>query len=85
MGTKYSQASGNDKCISTLKIVVSRNHFDFQYVIGKGGFGKVWKVVLKKYKTEYALKEMSKVKVIDRKSEKSIGSEREILARLKNP
>jgi serine/threonine protein kinase len=67
-----------------IKIVL-RNHFEFQYIIGKGGFGKVWKVTLKKYKTEFALKEMAKVKIIDRKSEKSIISEREILAKLKHP
>jgi serine/threonine protein kinase len=64
---------------------VSKNHFEFLYVIGKGGFGKVWKVILKKYKNEYALKEMSKVKIIDRKSEKSITYERELLSKLKYP
>jgi len=51
---------------------VSRNRFDFLHIIGKGGFGKVWKVVDKKYKISYALKEMSKVKVIDKKSVNSI-------------
>lgn len=33
------------------------------YVIGKGGFGKVWKVESKKNKQLYALKEMSKAKI----------------------
>ena len=23
---------------------MSKNNFEFQYVIGKGGFGKVWRV-----------------------------------------
>ena len=64
---------------------VTRNRFEFQNVIGKGGFGKVWKVIDKKSKTVYALKEMSKVKVIDKKSEKSIKYERELLSRLKHP
>lgn len=30
------------------------------YIIGKGGFGKVWKVEHKKTKTQYAMKEMLK-------------------------
>jgi len=31
-------------------------------VVGKGGFGKVWKVELKKNKILYAMKEMGKSK-----------------------
>ena len=64
---------------------MNRNNFDFLYVIGKGGFGKVWKVKSKKNKTSYALKEMSKLKVIDKKSIKSINSERELLSKLHHP
>jgi serine/threonine kinase 32 len=33
-------------------------NFKFLYVIGKGGFGKVWKVQHKKSKRIYAMKEM---------------------------
>jgi hypothetical protein len=29
---------------------VTRNHFVFHYVIGRGGFGKVWKVETRKNK-----------------------------------
>ena len=64
---------------------MNRNNFDFLYVIGKGGFGKVWKVKSKKTKILYALKEMSKLKVIDKKSIKSINSERELLSKLHHP
>ena len=32
-----------------LYILVNRNRFQFQYIIGKGGFGKVWKVLDKKH------------------------------------
>lgn len=43
---------------------VSKNQFSFIYVIGKGGFGKVWKVELKKSRKHYAMKEMSKSKYV---------------------
>ena len=46
---------------------------------------KVWKVLIKKNKRPFALKEMSKVKIIDRKSERSIMYERELLSKLKHP
>ena len=52
------------------------------YIIGRGGFGKVWKVRLKKTNEYFALKEMSKVKIIDRRSEISIMSERNLLSNL---
>ena len=39
----------------------------------------------RKTKQSYALKEMSKVRIIDRKSEKSIKAEREFLAILHHP
>lgn len=54
-------------------------------MIGRGGFGKVWKVQYKRTKHQFALKEMSKVKIIDRKSEKSIKGERDFLSQLHNP
>mgnify|MGYP002626055662 FL=1 len=64
---------------------MSKNYFEFEYIIGKGGFSKVWKVKLKKTGKYYALKEMSKVKIIDKKSEKSIIDERDFLSKLKHP
>ena len=65
--------------------IVNRNYFEFLYIIGRGGFGKVWKVKLKKTNEYFALKEMFKVKVIDRRSEFSIMSERNLLSKLKHP
>lgn len=35
---------------------VGRGHFDFDFVIGKGGFGKVWSVEMKKNGQIYAMK-----------------------------
>ena len=64
---------------------LSRNDFEFIFIIGKGGFGKVWRVKEKKTNELYALKEMSKTKIIDKKSEKSINGEREFLSFLHHP
>ena len=79
--------SKSPKNVSKPKInsSLSRNNFVFIYIIGKGGFGKVWRVQEKKTKKLYALKEMSKTKIIDKKSEKSINSEREFLSKLHHP
>ena len=64
-------------------------------MIGKGGFGKVWKVQHKETKNSYALKVMSKLnyalkvmsklKIIDKKSIKSIKSELELLSNMNSP
>ena len=43
---------------------ITKTHFKFHSVIGKGGFGKVWKVERKKFKTVYAMKEMSKCRIV---------------------
>ena len=56
---------------------VNKNSFEFISVIGRGGFGKVWKVHNNQYNKTYAMKEMSKVTIIDGKSEISIQSERD--------
>ena len=64
---------------------MKKNHFEFLHIIGRGGFGKVWKVKLKKTNEYFALKEMSKTKIIDRRSEASIMSEKTLLSKLNNP
>ena len=64
--------------------ILNRNMFEFNYVIGKGGFGKVWQVIYKKTKEKYALKEMSKKKIIDKKSQKFINNELTLLKKLRN-
>ena len=64
---------------------MDKNIFEFCYIIGKGGFGKVWKIKHKKFHKYYALKEMSKIKIIEKKSEHSINCEREFLSKLHNP
>ena len=56
--------------------------FQFHYVVGRGGFGKVWKVQRLSNNKFYALKEMSKAKIIAKKSERSVLNERSILSKL---
>ena len=81
--------SKNGKYIDFPKTIINlhpnKSMFEFLYVVGRGGFGKVWMVKYKKSHHKYALKEMSKVKIIDRKSEKSIKNEREFLSQLHHP
>lgn len=47
---------------------VSKNNFNMNYAIGRGGFGKVWRVEGKKEKTQFAMKEMAKARIISKKS-----------------
>ena len=64
---------------------VDRNSFDFISVIGKGGFGKVWKVRYKKNFQEFAMKEMSKALVIEKNCLSSILYERDLLSNFRHP
>ena len=79
---EQNKNSNNNQSKPQQKHTLNKNNFKFLYVIGKGGFGRVWKIQSKKTNTKYALKEMSKLKIIDKKSEKSINSEREFLSKL---
>ena len=53
-------------------------------VVGKGGFGRVWIVSHKTKKKYFALKEMSKARIVSKKSVHSVLNERRILSSLKN-
>jgi hypothetical protein len=66
---------------SQVDDLFAKNSFEKQYVVGKGGFGRVWKVQSKKFNNQvYALKEMSKARVIARKSLQAVMLERSILS-----
>ena len=65
--------------------IISKSSFEYISIIGRGGFGKVWKVFFKKNKIQYALKEMSKAKIIDKRSEKSVLYERDLLSTMNHP
>ena len=60
-------------------LALTKSNFTYLYCIGKGGFGKVWKVERKKSKQQYAMKEMSKARIITKRSVKSVMNERQIL------
>jgi len=51
-------------------------------VVGIGGFGKVFSVYNTIEQKEYAMKEMSKIKIITKKSANSVMNERKILANI---
>ena len=64
---------------------VNKNSFEFIDIIGKGGISVVWKVTMKKDNKIYALKEMSKVKIIETKSANNILFERDLLSKMNHP
>lgn len=66
-------------------IAISKNHFQFQFAIGRGGFGKVWRVERKKEKEVFAMKEMMKSRVMAKKSVNSVMNELKLLAHIRNP
>lgn len=59
------------------------NSFNLDFVVGKGGFGKVWKVIEKQTNKIYAMKEMQKVKIISKRSVHSVMNEKQLLEKLK--
>ena len=77
MGTSCSSAALEDnhrrrgRMIERLKL---KGDFDFIRIIGRGGFGCVWKVVDKRTREIFALKIMDKAKIIIRKSIKSVAN-----------
>ena len=62
-----------------------KNMFQFHYIIGRGGFGKVWVVELLKSHQLFAMKQMYKSKIIQKKSIHSVMNERALLKRLQHP
>ena len=66
--------------ISTIGI----RHFTKHYIIGRGGFSRVWKATHKKTSKLYAIKEIPKDLIVQRQSVHQIMNERKILGVLKN-
>jgi serine/threonine protein kinase len=64
---------------------INKMDFVFDCIIGKGGFGRVWRVEHRSLRRTFALKEMDKAKIIDKRSVNSVLNERKLLAKLKHP
>lgn len=65
-------------------LAINKNQFQFQFAIGRGGFGKVWRVEKKKDRDIYAMKEMQKARVMAKKSVQSVMNELKLLSQLKS-
>ncbi|CAD8122146.1 unnamed protein product [Paramecium sonneborni] len=80
LNSRHNSFEQNTKQLSTKQTIIpslSRKHFQLQYIIGIGGFGRVWKVIYKqKY---YAMKEMSKALVLYKRSVASVINELRLL------
>jgi serine/threonine protein kinase len=59
--------------------------FKLEKVIGRGGFGKVYRCILRKTNKNFALKEMLKSRVVERNSVESVLNERRLLSIIKHP
>ena len=70
------------KVAQSFNSLVSVDSFDFLLVIGEGGFSKVWKAQYKKLRKYIAIKEMSKIKIIEKNVLNNILSEKELLSTL---
>ena len=68
----------------TIIVAINKSHFQSHYVIGKGGFGRVWRVEKKKDRKQYAMKEMSKARILSKRSVNSVLNERKILNQLRH-
>ena len=59
---------------------ISKNDFLLIHHIGKGGFGNVWEVQMKKNRKKYAMKELNKVKIAKKMAIKAVNDELNILS-----
>ena len=75
----------SDKKDNDTEKIINKNMYSFLFVVGKGGFGKVWKVQQKKNKMFYAMKEMSKARILSKRSVNSVMNEKKLLTMLKHP
>ncbi len=74
-----------EKVETEIMSSITKNMFMMHFIIGRGGFGKVWRVEYKKTKGIFAMKIMSKFKVYQKKSITSVMNEKRLLENLNNP
>ena len=80
----FSSFLGNGKFINDNG-KIDKSSFKLLEIIGRGGFSKVWKVLYLKYNKIYAMKQMYKVEIIDKKSENDTLIELSLLSRIHHP
>lgn len=86
LNPRLKSSSKNLLKLESLEMeLIGKHCFNYHHAIGRGGFGKVWKVESRKTKELFALKEMSKLRVISKRSVNSIMNERRILEVLRDP
>lgn len=76
---------GTSKNLKDPATALKKSSFSFILPIGRGGFGRVWKVTHKKEKSQYAVKAMLKTRVAAKYSVALVLNERNLLARLSHP
>ena len=73
----------------SFRTALNKNLFDYKYAIGRGGFGKVWRVISNRLKgekiTQFAMKEMLKARVVAKRSVHSVINEKKFLSQLYHP
>ncbi|CAD8067639.1 unnamed protein product [Paramecium sonneborni] len=74
-----------DKKEEFQEAMQSIRNYEILDILGKGGFGKVFKVKRKKNNQLYAMKIMSKAKIIQKKSITAVINEKNLLSQLHHP
>mmetsp|Transcript_63239 Transcript_63239/g.72502 ORF Transcript_63239/g.72502 Transcript_63239/m.72502 type:complete len:361 (-) Transcript_63239:16-1098(-) len=67
--------------------IVSKSHFAFHYVIGRGNYGDVWKASKRNSsgkKQYYGIKQMMKTKILTKRSVPIVHNERRLLSELED-
>ncbi len=57
---------------TSQRATVERSDFEYHHLVGKGGYGAVWKVEMLQNQQIYAIKEISKAKVIAKRAIKQV-------------
>jgi hypothetical protein len=86
IATKSNSSKSNTELNQkSNSIYLHKNCFCFKLLIGRGCYGNVWKVINLKTKRSYAIKIISKAKVLEYSSEESILFENSFLRSVHHP